>query len=116
MFNLLIKYEISTTDIIYTSLLDVISIFGGYFSIITSIFIATPLTLFGVKGFVQHIVKYLYKKELKRGSYLHEKEEKAIKSIEKKYLTRLSHEKLYFLYDKVEENSMKRSKELPHEI
>ena len=78
-------------------MLNVIPIFGGYFSIITSLFITVPVLLFSRKGFITHMVKYLHRKEKKKK---HQKRKDITEEeIEKLYLKRVSHEGIYSLYD-----------------
>jgi len=52
-FELNLGFPIEKTIEKYYSLLDVIPIFGGYFTILTSLFITGPILLFSTHGFIR---------------------------------------------------------------
>ena len=64
MLNL--KFPIEVIEETQYSLFMVIPIFGGYFTIITTLFITFPYLIFSTNGFVTHMAKYLYRKQKRK--------------------------------------------------
>ena len=88
------------TEYTYYSTVEALSNFGGYLSIITVVFITLPITFLSEPGFINHMVKYLFRKsKLKRKNHGKEID---IAEIKKQYLKRVSHEGIFDLHDAVE--------------
>ena len=98
------KFPIEVHEIKHYDLVDIISIFGSYLSVINLLFITIPVVFLSKKEFIKHMAKFLHNKE----KYKHQEE----KDIEKLYLKRVSHEGLFLLYDKVEEENSKQNEKI----
>ena len=55
IIDLNVEFPIERTTMAYKSFFDIVPIFGGYFSIITSLFITIPTVLFSTKPFVNKV-------------------------------------------------------------
>ena len=99
-FLLTANKPVKVTETNCISIVEAISKFGGYLSIITVVFITFPITFLSEPGFINHMVKYLFRKsKLKRKNHGKEID---IDEIKKQYLKRVSHAGIFDLHDAVE--------------
>ena len=85
---------------IYYSFFNTISLFGGYLSIITIVFITIPITLFAGKVFPKTMAMHI--KERKQKGEIGGKKDMCEDEITKEYLKRVSHMGIYNIYEIVE--------------